>query len=98
MIIEELFRELELLLSDIAFAGLHNTQPITLQKLEGLKQWMVELYMPEGIQRVDLFINSMYAWQAGEVSVEVVSSNLCALEFYEKTILSQNSSLLLQTV
>lgn len=98
MIIEELFRELELLLSDIAFAGLRNTQPIILQKLEGIKQWMAELNMSEGIRRVDVFIDSMYAWQAGEVSLEVVASNLCTLEFYVKTILSQNSSLLLRTV
>ena len=45
MIIKNLLAELELQLSDIAFSGLRNIQPVTLQKLEDLKHWMNELNM-----------------------------------------------------
>ena len=43
MILKNLLAELELLLSDIAFSGLRNIQPVTLQKLEYHKHWMNEL-------------------------------------------------------
>ena len=50
MIIKNLLAELELQLSDIAFSGLRNIQPVTLQKLEDLKHWMNELNMSEAIR------------------------------------------------
>lgn len=86
MVIGHLFKELELLLSDIAFTGLHNLQPVTLQKLEGLKKWMIELNMPEGVKLTDRFIQSARTYQTGETPIDVLASGLCALEFYEKTI------------
>lgn len=66
MIIKNLLAELELQLSDIAFSGLRNIQPVTLQKLEDLKHWMNELNMSEAIRLTDRFIDSVYAWQAGQ--------------------------------
>ena len=66
MIIKNLLAELELQLSDIAFSGLRNIQPVTLQKLEDLKHWMNELNMSEAIHLTDRFIDSVYAWQAGQ--------------------------------
>lgn len=86
MVINELFKELELLLSDIAFAGLHNIQPVTVQKLEELKHWMNELNMTEGVRLIDRFIESVHDCRAGKMTVAEVATNLCALEFYEKTI------------
>jgi hypothetical protein len=86
MTIETVCKELELLLSDIAFAGLHNLQPITLQKLEDLKKWMIELNMQEGVKLADRFIHSAQTYQTGETSITVLVSDLCTLEFYEKTI------------
>ena len=86
MIINELFKELELLMSDIAFAGLRNIQPVTLQKFEELKHWLNDLNMTEGVRQVDLFIASVQSYQAGKGSVEEMASHLCALEFYEKTV------------
>ena len=61
MIIKNLLAELELQLSDIAFSGLRNIQPVTLQKLEDLKHWMNELNMSEAIHLTDRFIDSVYA-------------------------------------
>lgn len=88
MTIENVFRELELLLSDIAFTGLRNIQPVTLRKLEESKQWLNELNMAEGIQRIDTLVNSFYNYQSGNVSIEKLASDFCALEFYEKQILA----------
>ena len=88
MIIKNLLAELELQLSDIAFSGLRNIQPVTLQKLEDLKHWMNELNMSEAIHLTDRFIDSVYAWQAGQTTLETVVTNLCALEFYEKNIVN----------
>lgn len=88
MILKNLLTELELLLSDIAFSGLRNIQPVTLQKLEDLKHWMNELNMTEAIRLTDSFIDSVYAWQVGQVAIEVVADNLCALEFYEKNVIN----------
>lgn len=88
MIIKNLLAELELQLSDIAFSGLRNIQPVTLQKLEDLKHWMNELNMSEAIRLTDRFIDSVYAWQAGQTTLETVAANLCALEFYEKNIVN----------
>ena len=79
MIIKNLLAELELQLSDIAFSGLRNIQPVTLQKLEDLKHWMNELNMSEAIHLTDRFIDSVYAWQAGQTTLETVAANLCAL-------------------
>lgn len=86
MIIRELFKELELLLSDIAFTGIHNIQPVTIQKLEELKKWMVELNMPEGIKLVDAFTQSVKDYKSGNTDATQTVSCLCALEFYEKNI------------
>ena len=86
MIIKNLLAELELQLSDIAFSGLRNMQPVTLQKLEDLKHWMNELNMSEAIRLTDRFIDSVYAWQAAQPPLAPVAANLCALEFYEKNI------------
>ena len=77
MIIKNLLAELELQLSDIAFSGLRNIQPVTLQKLEDLKHWMNELNMSEAIHLTDRFIDSVYAWQAGQTTLETVAANLC---------------------
>ena len=88
MIIKNLLAELELQLSDIAFSGLRNIQPVTLQKLEDLKHWMNELNMSEAIHLTDRFIDSVYAWQAGQTTLETVAANLCALKFYEKNIVN----------
>ena len=88
MILKNLLAELELLLSDISFSGLRNIQPVTLQKLEDLKHWMNELNMTEAIRLTDSFIDSVYAWQGGQVTIEVVADNLCALEFYEKNVIN----------
>ena len=88
MIVKNLLAELELQLSDIAFSGLRNIQPVTLQKLEDLKHWMNELNMSEAIRLTDRFIDSVYAWQAGQTTLEPVAANLCALEFYEKNLVN----------
>ena len=88
MIIKNLLAELELQLSDIAFSGLRNIQPVTLQKLEDLKHWMNELNMSEAIHLTDRFIDSVNAWKAGQTTLETVAANLCAQEFYEKNIVN----------
>ena len=88
MIVKNLLAELELQLSDIAFSGLRNIQPVTLQKLEDLKHWMNELNMSEAIRLTDRFIDSVYAWQAGQTPLATVAANLCALEFYEKNLVN----------
>lgn len=88
MMIENVFRELELLLSDIAFGGLRNVQPVTLCKLEELKQWMNELNMAEGSERIDCLVQSFHEYQSGTVTIEQPVSAFCALEFYEKYILA----------
>lgn len=88
MMIENIFRELELLLSDIAFGGLRNVQPVTLRKLEELKQWMVELNMSEGIERINRLVRGFHDYQSGVVPIEQLASEFCALEFYEKQILA----------
>lgn len=88
MMIENVFRELELLLSDIAFGGLRNVQPVTLRKLEELKQWMVELNMSEGIERINRLVRGFHDYQSGVISIEQLASEFCALEFYEKQILA----------
>ncbi|NDV67174.1 hypothetical protein [Bacteroides sp. 224] len=86
MNIKLLFKELELLLSDIAFTGIHNLQPVTLQKLEDLKRWMHELSMMEGVHLINRFIESVYAYKDGRKKVSEVTSDLCALELYQKMI------------
>lgn len=87
MIIENVFRELELLLSDITFGGLRSVQPITLKRLEELKLSMKELNMTEGIKRTDKLIHDLQEYQLGNISVEILASSLCELEIYEKQIL-----------
>ena len=81
-----LFKELELLLSDIAFAGIHNLQPVSLQKLEELKRGMVELNMAEGIRLIDRFISTIHAYKENESLLSDAVFALCVLEFYQKTI------------
>lgn len=81
-----LFKELELLLSDIAFAGIHNLQPVSLQKLEELKHEMVELNMTEGVHLIDRFITTIHAFKEDKSPVSDAVSTLCVLEFYQKTI------------
>lgn len=88
MMIENVFRELELLLSDIAFGGLWNVQPVTLRKLEDLKQWLTELNMTEGVGRIDRLLKAFHEYRAGAVTAETLVSEFCALEFYEKHILA----------
>jgi hypothetical protein len=88
MMIENVFRELELLLSDMAFGGLRNVQPVTLRKLEELKQWLNELNMTEGVERIDRLIRSFHEYQSGALPMERLASEFCALEFYEKHILA----------
>lgn len=88
MTIENVFRELELLLSDIAFSGLRNVQPVTLGKLEELKRWLYELNMTEGMERIDRLVKAFHAYRAGAVNAESLASEFCALEFYEKHILA----------
>lgn len=88
MMIENVCRELELLLSDIAFGGLRNVQPVTLCKLEELKQWMKELNMTEGISRIDRLVHSFHQYRLGVITMEQLVSECCALEFYEKHILA----------
>lgn len=88
MMIENVCRELELLLSDIAFGGLRNVQPVTLCKLEELKQWMKELNMTEGISRIDRLVRSFHQYRLGAITMEQLVSECCALEFYEKYILA----------
>lgn len=88
MILKDLLSELELLLSDIAFSGLRNIQPVTLQKLDDLKHWMAELNMTEAIHLTDRFIDSVYSWQAKQTGIDTVANHLCALEFYEKNIVN----------
>ena len=88
MMIENVCRELELLLSDIAFGGLRNVQPVTLCKLEELKQWMKELNMTEGISRIDRLVRSFHQYRLGAITMEQLVSECCALEFYEKHILA----------
>lgn len=86
MIIENVFRELELLLSDIAFTGLRNVQPLTLSKLEELKKWMNELNMAEGILRVDNLVRAFHSYQRGDVLIEELANDFCALELYQKQV------------
>lgn len=86
MIIENVFRELELLLSDIAFTGLRNVQPLTLGKLEAMKQWMNELGMAEGIRRTDTLLGAFRAYRSGETGMEELASEFCALEMYQKQV------------
>lgn len=86
MIIENVFRELELLLSDIAFTGLRNVQPLTLSKLEAMKQWMNELGMAEGIRRTDTLLRAFCAFQSGDIGMEELASEFCALEMYQKQV------------
>ncbi len=86
MIIERLFEELEELISDIGFAGIRNTQPVTLQRMEEMKRWLIELSMPEGVGVIDRFIVSMREYHAGAVTASEPVDKLCALEFYLKTI------------
>lgn len=88
MIVETVFRELELLLSDIAFSGLHNIQPVTLRQLDDMKMKLRELCMEEGVVRMDRLIESFYGYQAGKVAAEEVANQLCALEIYEKQVFS----------
>ena len=49
---------------------------------------MNELNMTEAIRLTDSFIDSIYAWQGGQVAIEIVADNLCALEFYEKNVIN----------
>lgn len=91
MMIENVVEELELLLSDIAFGGLRNVQPVTLSKLEELKRRLTELNMTEGVRRIDRLIKAFHEYRAGAVTVELPASEFCALEFYEKHI-SENLS------
>lgn len=86
MTIENVFRELELLLSDIAFTGLRNVQPLTLSKLESMKQWMSELGMAEGIRRTDTLLRAFRAYRSGEMGMEELASEFCALEMYQKQV------------
>lgn len=86
MVLDSLFKELELLLSDIAFTGIRNVQPVTLQKLDGLKQWMKEFGMSEAIRRIEALSTSIRDYQAGEETITSVVSKLCALDCYQKTV------------
>ena len=88
MIVETLFRELELLLSDIVFSGLHNIQPVTLRKLDDMKLKLSELCMEEGAVRMDRLIESFYSYQAGKATAEDVANQLCAFEIYQKQVIS----------
>lgn len=87
MTVEELMRELELLLSDICFSGMKNTQPALLQKLDGLKAWMIELGMPRGCAQIEAFMQTLRAYQLGESSTIEAADKLCACEFYVRNVL-----------
>lgn len=84
MQIETIFRELELLLSDMVFGGLSHVQPVTIGKLENLKKELDDAGMIEGSRRIDRLINLLRDHQAGHAGMEDVADAFCALEFYEK--------------
>lgn len=85
--IEKLFYELELLLSDIAFAGLKNSQPIVLDKLETIQQGFKELQMTEGYRIADEFKRALKLYHTGDGNAEDSANKLCSLEFYVKSVL-----------
>ena len=87
MTIELIFREFELLLSDIAFAGLHNTQPIALRKMNEIRHALEEMQMQEGCGLIDRFAKSLTAYHMKEAYIGEPANDFCALEFYVKTVL-----------
>ncbi|NDV57122.1 hypothetical protein [Bacteroides sp. 519] len=91
MIIEKLFNELELLLSDIAFAGFKNTQPVVLDKLTTIQQGLKELQMVEGYRLSDAFKQSLTLYHTGNSNAADCADKLCSLEFYIKSVLGNLS-------
>jgi len=88
MTIEKLFNELELLLSDIAFGGLKNAQPVVLDKLEIIQHGMKELQMTEGYRLAEEFKQALTAYHLGTGNAEESADKFCSLEFYTRSVVS----------
>jgi len=87
--IEKIFRELELHLSDIAFAGLQNIQPVMVQKLESILPYLDDLQMNEGTAQIQAFIAAVHKNQGtdNESTRPQLIQTFCTLEFYIQTVL-----------
>jgi hypothetical protein len=90
MAIQKLIYELELLLSDIVFAGLRNTQPVVLDKLQAIQQGFKELQMTEGYRLCEEFKESITRYHTGIGNAEDSANKLCSLEFYVKSALGNS--------
>ncbi len=83
MILEYVFRELELLLADLAFNGLQHVQPGVAEQLEQLKRQLTELNMSEGRERIDRLTAAL---QSGET--DRMADEFCALVCYQTHLLA----------
>jgi hypothetical protein len=82
--------ELESLLSDIAFSGLKNVHPGTLEKIALLEGTVGELGMGKGASLLKEFAEALRTYRLGEANNSDLAALLCNLDFYNKNIIGNS--------
>jgi hypothetical protein len=84
--VDRFTRELETLLSDIAFSGLKNIHPAFLDKLTLLENTARELGMEQGAVLLGQFSAGLRQYRIGSTNAGNPADLLCGLEFYSKNL------------
>ena len=86
MILEEIVKELEIILSDIAFSGIDNVDSSFVEKIELLEKKSIENKITNLSNLLNDFINSIkdYKLEDSRENLERVFINVSKLDFYIK--------------
>jgi hypothetical protein len=85
--LDRLSRELDTLLSDIAFSGVKNIHPEIIDKLARLEGTAKELGMEKGAALMNQFAGALRNYRLAGEGNEPVLNLLCALDFYNKNVM-----------
>ena len=86
MILKEIVKELEIILSDIAFSGIDNIDSSFVEKIELLEKKAIEKNILNLSNLLDDFINSIkdYKLEDSRENLQKVFINVSKLDFYIK--------------
>ncbi|WP_300365229.1 hypothetical protein [Brachyspira sp.] len=88
----DLIKELEMLLSDIAFSGINNIDYNTIEKIETLSNQFEKISMTNIKRLLTEFIDSIKKYKTDEnnkkENIKEVSNNISKIEFYIRNALS----------
>lgn len=88
--VTEVLEDLQTLLSDIAFSGIRNIEPSSINDMKKLERKMKNLGMLNGAKYIYDFKNNVFEYVSNnknEVIKERAIKTLCKLEFYLKNVI-----------